>query len=109
MASSGLLLYVITARDPRLGRRAEHERESATEEFLRRLAESSGGRLLEADAREVGQAFARVLEELRGAYALGYEPQGVRLDGDHRVEVRVRRPGTTVRARDRYTVRKREP
>ena len=47
-------------------------------------------------------AFAGILEEFRHRYLLSYRPEGVTAGGWHQIEVRVRRPGVTVRARAGY-------
>jgi len=69
---------------------------------LVRLVEQSGGAHFELkrDA-ELPAAFARVAEELRGQYLLGFKPSA--LDNKlHRIDVRVRRAGLTARARRSY-------
>jgi Ca-activated chloride channel homolog len=69
---------------------------------LRRIAEETGGgyfELIKTD--DLGQTFSRVAEELRSQYLLGFAP--ARLDGKlHKLDVRVVRPGMTVRARRTY-------
>lgn len=69
---------------------------------LRELATESGGGYFELhDADELGPTFARVADELHRQYLLGYSvPEQ---DGKlHTIEVRVTRPGMTVRARKSY-------
>jgi hypothetical protein len=59
------------------------------------------------DARtaEMAATFAKVADELHRQYALGFEPS--KLDGkSHRLEVKVKRPGLTVRARRSYFAQK---
>jgi hypothetical protein len=46
--------------------------------------------------------FVGVLEEFRQRYLLSYSPQGVPTGGWHRLEVRVKRRGATVKARPGY-------
>jgi Ca-activated chloride channel family protein len=54
---------------------------------------------------DLGQTFARVADELHQQYLLGFTPQA--LDGKtHRLDVRVRRPDLTVRARKNYVAAK---
>ncbi len=72
--------------------------------FLRDLAEASGGDLLEIQSNdEIVQAFRRVLEEFRHRYLLSFTPRGVDKLGWHRLQVRVKQPGVTVKARPGYT------
>jgi VWFA-related protein len=71
--------------------------------FLDRLVDASGGKLLEIGAaRNLDEAFARVLEEFRHRYLFSYTPRGVARAGWHRVEVRVKRRGMAVKARPGY-------
>ena len=69
---------------------------------LRRIAEETGGGYFELKkSAELAPTFTRVAQELRSQYLLGFAP--ATLDGKvHRIEVRTRRPGTTVRARKTY-------
>jgi VWFA-related protein len=72
--------------------------------FLRDLSEASGGDLLEIQSNsEIDQAFRRILDEFRHRYLISYTPRGVDRDGWHRLQVRVRKTGTTVKARPGYT------
>lgn len=76
-------------------------------EYLRRLAEQTGGRHHDAaDLRYVGEAFTNIAEELRRQYSLGYYPsrQSQAIE-QRRIKVRVRRPNLVVRARDSYVYR----
>jgi Ca-activated chloride channel family protein len=67
-----------------------------------RLVEQTGG--IHFDVQKDGDlagTFAKVAEELRHQYLLGFQPRA--LDGKtHKLEVRVKRPGHTVRARKTY-------
>ncbi len=67
------------------------------------LADATGGRTIHIDARgDLRQEFARVLQEFRSRYVLTYTPRGVTSDGYHRLHVRVKRSGLSVRARPGY-------
>ncbi len=69
---------------------------------LKRLADESGGRYFYLDPeQDLGSLFARIADELHRQYWLGFVP--AKLDGNvHKLEVRVMRPGLTVRARRSY-------
>jgi VWFA-related protein len=96
LRTAGLLLYTVRVQEQ--GAAAGPGRD-----LLRRLAGATGGRLLEPRSHQaLREAFGDVIEDLRGGYVLGYTPRGVAPTGDHRLEVRVRRPGLTVRARGGY-------
>jgi Ca-activated chloride channel homolog len=69
---------------------------------VRSLAvESGGGFVTLGGDVNLNQAFTRVVDELRLQYLLGFSPAA--LDGrTHTLEVRVRQPGLTARARKSY-------
>jgi Ca-activated chloride channel family protein len=66
---------------------------------LPRLAAETGGGYFELTrAAHLMTTFARVADELHRQYAIGFEPP--KLDGKvHKIELRVKRPGLTARAR----------
>jgi Ca-activated chloride channel family protein len=84
--------------------RADYERGG---EYLRRLAEATGGRSYDAqDTNYLEQAFTNIAEELRRQYSLGYYPSRQSQAQERRqIRVRVRRPNLVVRARDSYVYR----
>ena len=69
---------------------------------LSKLAAESGGGYFELESTDdLGATFARVADELHRQYAMGFSPE--KLDGKtHKLEVRVKRPGMTARARRSY-------
>ncbi|HXW06113.1 MAG TPA: VWA domain-containing protein [Vicinamibacterales bacterium] len=69
---------------------------------LRRLTDETGGGFFVLKKRdELGATFTRVAQELHSQYVLGFTPEV--LDGKvHKLEVRVKRPGMTARARRSY-------
>lgn len=72
-------------------------------EFTRQLSEATGGRLIAIEStKDLSSTFAAILEEFRMRYLISYSPQGVSAPGWHRLEVRVRGRGFTVRARPGY-------
>ena len=81
---------------------ADYER---ADQYLQRLADSTGGRLHRAnDPAQLAQAFASIAEELRRQYSIGYYPQtGTVQAGERRlIKVSVQRPNVAVRARGSY-------
>jgi VWFA-related protein len=71
--------------------------------FLRDLSEVTGGRLFTIEStKDLASTFAGILEEFRMRYLVSYSPQGVAPGGWHRLEVRVKRRGTAVKARPGY-------
>ena len=73
-------------------------------EYLRELANSTGGREYRADSlQNMSSAFANVAEELRRQYSIGYYPKRSPQAGQRRqIRVRARQPNLAVRARDSY-------
>jgi hypothetical protein len=59
--------------------------------LLRIAAESSGGRVFQADSSgDLKSTFRKVLDEVRARYVLVFTPEGVRRDdGWHRLEVKL--------------------
>jgi Ca-activated chloride channel family protein len=75
---------------------------SNPDRVLRSIADETGGgfyNLKESD--DLGATFTRVAQELHSQYVLGFTPQV--LDGKvHKLEVRLKKPGLTARARRTY-------
>lgn len=69
---------------------------------LRKIAEETGGGYFELkETAELAPTFSKVAQELRSQYLIGFAPAV--LDGKvHKLEVKVNRPGMTVRARRSY-------
>jgi Ca-activated chloride channel family protein len=69
---------------------------------LKRLAEETGGGYFELEkSADLAPTFTRVAQELHSQYVLGFTP--ALLDGRvHRLLVRAKRPGTSVRTRRSY-------
>ena len=70
---------------------------------LRQIAEATGGRFWAADSPErLRLAFAEIADAMSHRYVLRYEPQGVKPEGWHRIEVRLRGQKGEVQARHGY-------
>ncbi|MEZ5419200.1 MAG: VWA domain-containing protein [Vicinamibacterales bacterium] len=69
---------------------------------LRRIAEETGGGSFELQKTDLlASTFTRVAQELRSQYLLAFAPEN--LDGKvHKLDIRVKKPGVTVRARRSY-------
>ena len=78
--------------------------EDASLEFLERVTEVTGGRIIRADRNNLDSAFQTVLAEFRARYLLTYSPSDL-APGWHGIEVRVRRGGGDARARRGYFAR----
>jgi VWFA-related protein len=80
-------------------------------EYLRRLADLTGGRHHNADTLyNLEQAFTSIAEELRRQYSLGYYPARQAQASERRqIRVRVKRPNLVVRARDSYIYKPQSP
>jgi len=69
---------------------------------LKRLAQETGGGFFELQkSADLNTTFTRVIQELHSQYAMAFQPE--RLDGKlHKLQVRVKKPGMTARARQNY-------
>ncbi|MBI2223290.1 MAG: hypothetical protein HYU53_19035 [Acidobacteria bacterium] len=75
----------------------------ARPEFLDDLSDATGGDLLQVESmKDVGATFVAALEEFRHRYLVSYSPRGVARDGWHRLDVRVRKGGVSIKARPGY-------
>ena len=80
--------------------------EGGSPHFLRDVAEETGGKVLEVRSNDrLEAAFVQILEEFRQRYLLSYSPAGATKPGWHKIEVRVKRRGVTVKARPGYFAR----
>jgi Ca-activated chloride channel family protein len=82
---------------------------SRPDPFLRKLTSQTGGGNFEiSKATELNSTFTRVADELHRQYLIGIAPAV--LDGKlHKLEVRVKPPGMTARARQSYMATKESP
>ena len=73
------------------------------------LVENTGGGHFHVKLDDdIDATFARVAEELRRQYVIGFTPLAV--DGkEHKLDVKVKRPGVQVRARRNYVAPKKHP
>jgi VWFA-related protein len=70
------------------------------------IASETGGFVATiATGDNLASTFRRVLEQFRTTYVMYYTPRGVDRSGTHTLEVRVKRPGTEIRARRGYVWR----
>lgn len=76
---------------------------SRPDRSLRRIAEETGGGSFELQKTDLlASTFTRVAQELRSQYLMAFAP--ATLDGKvHKLDVRTKRPGITVRARKSYS------
>jgi len=76
-------------------------------EQMQALASATGGRLFSAQSiRDLDPVYPLVAEELRSVYSVAYYPRNQNFSGAwRRIEVRVKRPGATVRTRSGYYAR----
>jgi Ca-activated chloride channel homolog len=84
--------------------RGKNPEYAAGREYMQKLAQYSGGILVDASRLDnLGAAFGRISQELRSQYSVGYYPKNSKQDGRYRrIEVRVTRPGVSARTRQGY-------
>jgi VWFA-related protein len=80
-----------------------------SQDSLRTLAAETGG-IAAVDRNDFTETFDRIIRDNSNYYVLGYYPSNGKRDGRFRkVDVKVRRPGLTVRARTGYVAPKGDP
>jgi hypothetical protein len=72
------------------------------EQFLRVLADETGGEMIVATGPTLRDTFVRIVTLFKSRYVLSYTPKGVPATGWHPVEVRLTRGTADVRARRGY-------
>ncbi|HZR25776.1 MAG TPA: VWA domain-containing protein [Vicinamibacterales bacterium] len=73
------------------------------QDFLNDLASFTGGRVFElAKTSDLASTFRTIVDEFRHRYLVSYTPRGVSRDGWHRLEVKVKKRGVSVKARPGY-------
>ncbi|MCU1385455.1 MAG: VWFA-related Acidobacterial domain protein, partial [Acidobacteria bacterium] len=72
-----------------------------SQDSLRTLSEETGGFAV-VNKNDFATAFQRIVEDNSSYYVLAYYPPDVRAGRTHKIDVRVTRPGLTVRARKAY-------
>ena len=99
-AETNVSIYAVGVASPYAARGKPVSR--GPDPVLREIAEDSGGVYVAAGTgRDFSQLFARLIEELRREYMLGFAP--ARADGRlHSVVVTTRRPNVRIRARKQY-------
>lgn len=97
LQSGNVVVYCVMAHSPHL--------EFPGDGVLRQIAAATGGRAyLLSNYRHAGKAFAKIENELRGAYVVGFRPVGRLAEGEFH-SVKIAAPGTKIRARAGYYVR----
>ncbi len=77
---------------------------SRTPAMLREIADATGGEVLDGTSRRLETAFTEILDEFRQRYLLTFSPDRMSSPGWHKLDVRVKRRGVTVKARSGYFV-----
>jgi len=72
-------------------------------EALKDVTDATGGHTIEIESsRDLAAQFRKILDDFRSRYILTFVPTGVAESGFHRLEVRVKRSGVTVKSRPGY-------
>jgi VWFA-related protein len=71
--------------------------------FLRDIAAFTGGSVFDVDStKNLSAVFLRILDEFRHRYLVSFSPEGVGGSGWHRLEVKIKSRGATIKARPGY-------
>ncbi len=97
--------YIV--QTPKIKGEREEDYEAATD-FLKEISKETGGRTYRVSSTtNLNSAFAKIADELRKIYSLGYYPSTERRIGvRYAVNVRVYRPNLKIRAKDGYVWRR---
>lgn len=96
-------IYTVRYTETKRGQLTSRNRYGMRE--MDRLANETGGANFDASKDDVAGSLRRVAEELRSMYDLGYVSTNTsRTGGFRKVEIRVKKPGLTVRAKPGYYV-----
>jgi Ca-activated chloride channel family protein len=102
--SHDVMLFAVRYTDVRDGR--WDSRNKYGRAVMERLARETGGAEFDAGRRSMAELFREIEEQLRSSYELGYHSTNPAEDDTfHKVTIRVKRPGMTVRARTGYYAR----
>jgi VWFA-related protein len=78
--------------------------DARVEDFLVDVTQATGGSVVDGSSgSRLEAAFVAALKEFRTRYQLSYTPTDVDRPGWHALDVRVHKPGATIRARPGYT------
>ncbi len=105
--NAGVSIYAVDLTDSTVTRSGAKEMGA---EAMKSLTEKTGGRFFRTPSGAVlKDAFAETVEELRNQYTLSYESSNDKQDGKWRkIEVRVTRPGLTIRTKQGYYAAKKK-
>lgn len=89
---SNAVIYAVSAADA-----------GAASEELKDVSDATGGETMNvASDGELAAAFQRILTNFRSRYVLAFSPHGVEPGGLHRLDVRVKKAGLSIKARPSY-------
>lgn len=84
-----------------IGMEGLYQEDEAREKYLRLIDDTGGGHFNVGRDDDLSATFARVADELRHQYLIGFVPAV--LDGkEHKLEVRLKKPGLEARSRTSY-------
>jgi VWFA-related protein len=86
------------------GRRFPEQDHPDGKKILERISKETGGHFFEVSKKQaVDQIYARIEQELRNQYSLGYYPEGAdAATGYHKISLTAKQKDLTVQARQGY-------
>ena len=98
----GLAAFEFDMDQPQISYRTDQRALRFTQDTLRVLAEETGGRAI-VNQNDLRPGLQQMLDDASGYYLLGYNSSAAPTDGEfHEIEVRLKREGLRVRAREGY-------
>jgi Ca-activated chloride channel family protein len=99
--SNDVVLFAVRYTDAKDGR--FNARNKYGKSVMERIARETGGADFDARAKELGEHFDEIAEQLRSSYGLAYHSTNPVSDGTFRkISIRVKKPGLMARARSGY-------
>jgi len=104
VVAGGARLIGQRGKPPQNGNTAGAPADARVEDFLVDVTRATGGSIVDGSSgSRLEGAFVAALKEFRTRYQLSYTPTDVDRPGWHALDVRVHKPGATIRARPGYT------
>lgn len=73
-----------------------------TENVVARISRDTGGADFDAQAADLGTSFREIGEQQRSSYELAYHASGIADGTFHKLVIRAKKPGFTVRTKTGY-------
>jgi Ca-activated chloride channel family protein len=101
--AENVVLFGIRYTETRKGEWTARNKYGAS--VMSRISHDTGGSEFDAQAADLKASFREIGEQLRSSYELAYYPQGIADGTFHKLVIRAKRPGLTIRTKTGYFAR----